>query len=289
MNVREYVDGLFAKYQDSTDMTDFKEEVCGNLQERIDYLEKKGATKEEAFAKATAELGDISEIADQISNDKRKEIIEVMYMKTRSYMDKWHAIGYTVAGGLLALGIIITLCAYFVTKDPIVGVGSLIPFFIAPVCGFVFLVLTQETARSYPMGWQRALFYVAAIGVILFGLIVFTLMFFESEETHVAIGTLIPFVVPGSVVLTYLLLTEKSRNKPWVIEQEAAWADRMGEQFADPHVTMKFGLYSGSLWIFAIALFIALGFIIGFQYSWLVFLFALAVQVLVQALMVPKK
>lgn len=308
MNVRDYVDNLFRDYQDSADMADFKEEVCCNLQERIDYLIKKGVAKEEAFKKATAELGDISEAADQIGNYKRKEVIADMYMKTKSYMKTWQKISYTVAGGLLTLGIIFTLVSYFATgSNPLVGIATLIPFLIIPVCGFVFLGLTQETARNYPMSWKRALFYVASVAVILFGLIIFALMFFTSlvdvngeihavigspngmkRELHAVIATLIPFFLPGSVVLAFLILTEKSRHKPWVVEQEAAWAERMKEQFADPYAATRFGLFSGALWIFAIALFVALGFMIGFGYSWLVFLLAVAVQMLIQASMMPK-
>lgn len=290
MNVREYVDDLFAQYQDSDDMADFKEEVCGNLQARMDYLEKKGLTQEEAFQKAAAELGDISEIADQISNEKRKEVIGTMYMKTRSYMDKWHVIGYTAAGGLLGLGIILALLAYFSSYNPTALAGSLLVFFIAPVCGFVFLGLTQETATNYPMHWLWALFYTAAVGVILFGLIVFAIVFLSADrEINAALGSLIPFVLPGAVVLCFLLLTEKSRHKPWVVEQETLWAERTKEQFADPHTATRFGLYTGALWILAIALFITLGFIIGFRYSWLVFLFVIALQLLIQALMIPRK
>lgn len=293
MSVREYVDSLFGGYGDSDDMMDFKEEVCGNLQERIDYLIKKGASKEDAFKKATAELGDISEIADQISNNKRKEIIEDMYMKTRNYMNKRHIIGYIIAGGMLALGILFTLSIYFTGRDLTAAITSLIPFFIAPVCGFVFLGLTQETARNRPMNWKRALVYTLAVGLILFGLIVSASIWLgydgQGRNTFAAIASLIPFVLPGSIVLAFLLLTEKSRHKPWVIEQEAVWAERMKEQFADPYTATKFGLLSGALWIFAIALFAAIGFLIGFQYSWLVFLFAVAAQVFMQALMTPKK
>lgn len=209
-----------------------------------------------------------------------------MYMKTRNYMDKWHVLGYVLAGGLMAFGIIISLLAYFTTGDMNAGLGSLMVFFIAPVCGFVFLGLTQETARNNPMSWKRALFYVAAVGVILFGIVIFAMTFFADHDVNRAvasIGSLLPFVLPGSVVLAFLLLTEKSRRKPWVIEQEAAWAERM-----NPYTATRFGLFSGALWIFAAGLFAVLGFLIGFQYSWVVFLFAIAGQVLVQALMTPK-
>jgi hypothetical protein len=181
--------------------------------------------------------------------------------------------------------------AYFASGDITSGLGALIVFFIGPVCGFVFLGLTQETARNNPMSWKRALFYVAAVGVILFGLFVFAMNFIEEsgvERTLASIGSLLPFVLPGSVVLAYLLLTEKNRHKPWVVEQQAAWAERMKEQFADPYAATRFGLFSGALWIFAIALFAGLGFLIGFQYSWLVFLFAVAGQLLIQRLTTPK-
>jgi len=296
MSIREYVDGLFANHQDSADMADFKEEICGNLQERIDYMIKKGATEEEAFKKATAELGDISEIADQIGNEKRKEVIGAMYMSTRSYMGKWHVIGYTLTGGLLALGAILTLLAYFASGEILAGIGTGLVFLIVPVCGFVFLGLTQETAGSYPMCWKRALVYTAAAGAILFGFVISTMAFFQTygTETHsinrsvASIGSLLPFVLPGAVVLVYLLLTEKSKHKPWVIEQQAVWAERMREQFADPYAAMKFGLRSGALWIFSAALFIALGFMIGFKYSWLVFLLAIAAQLLIVTLVTPK-
>lgn len=290
MNVQQYVDKLFERYENNADMEDFKEELCSNLQERIKYMEKKGIDSKEAFQKATDELGDITEIANQISNEKRKEYIENMYMKTKNYLDVQHIIGYLLAGGGLAVGVIFTLLAYLNSGKPVVGIGELIPFFILPVCAFVFLGLTQETARKFPMSWKRAIFYVVAVAVILFGLIVFALTFFVGDlGLEEALGTLIPFVIPGALLMAFLVLTEKSRNKPWVIEQEAAWAENVGDQFADPHTATKFGLFSGALWIFAIALFITLGFLFSFAYSWLVFVFAIAVQLLIQAFMMSKK
>ncbi len=290
MNVQQYVDKLFAGYESNADMEDFKEELCSNLQERIKYMEKKGMDSKEAFKKATDELGDITEIANQISNEKRKEYIENMYMKTKNYLDVPHIIGYLLAGGLLAIGIIFTLLAFLRTGDPVAGLGSLIPFFILPVCAFVFLGLTQETARNFPMPWKRALVYVAAVAVILFGVVIFALTFFVGElGLEEALGTLIPFVIPGSLLMAFLVLTEKNRKKPWVIEQEVNWAAQVGDQFSDPHTATKFGLFSGALWIFAIALFITFGFLFSFAYSWLVFVFAVAAQLLVQAFMMSKK
>jgi hypothetical protein len=214
-----------------------------------------------------------------------------MYMKTRNYMDKWHIAGYVAAGGLLALGLVMSLLAYFASGEITAGIASLIVFLLAPVCAFVFLGLTQETGRNKPMNWKRALIYAADTGLILFGVIVFAVTFFTANDLQRALestGSLIPFVLPGAVVLAFLLLTEKSRHKPWVVEQETAWAEQLREQFADPYAATRFGLFSGALWILAIALFVALGFMIGFRYSWLIFLVAVAAEMLIQALMTPK-
>jgi len=259
-------------------------------------LIKKGASREEAFNKATAELGDISEIADQLSHEKRKEVFGEMYISTKNYLDKRHIIGYVLAGGLLALGIVVALIAYFASGEIIAGFGSGMVLIVAPICGFVFLGLTQETAANYSMNWKRALIYTAAAALILFGVAVLGMMFFQvmANETYgmdelvPVIGSILPFALPGSVILAYLLLTEKSRHKPWVVEQQAIWAERMKEPFANPHAATRFGLYSGALWVLAMAMFAALGFVIGFQYSWLVFLFAVAAQILILAFMTPK-
>ncbi|MDR1605078.1 MAG: permease prefix domain 1-containing protein [Gracilibacteraceae bacterium] len=289
--IQKHIDALFAGYEESPALGDFKEELAGHLDERVRSLMKKGLDEKSAFEKAAGELGDISLIADGIGKKKRQEALTEMYMKTRSYMNTRRVIAYTAAGGLLALGIIFSLLAYFASGEITAGLGSLIPFLIAPVCGFVFLGLTQETARNYPMNRGRALVYTGTAGVILFGLVIVAITFFvraDSPFAMASLGALIPFALPGSVVLAFLLLTEKSRHKPWVVEQEAAWAERARQQFADPHAEMRFGLFSGALWIFALALFAVLGFLIGFRYSCTVFLFAIAAQTLILAFMTPK-
>ncbi|MDR1616784.1 MAG: permease prefix domain 1-containing protein [Syntrophomonadaceae bacterium] len=286
MNIQKHIDALFAGYEESSALADFKEELAGHLDERVKSLTKQGMDEKSAFEKAAGELGDVSLIADEIGKKKRQEALTEMYMKTRSYMDTQRIIGYIAAGGLLALGIILSLLAYFASGEITAGLGSLIPFFIVPVCGFVFLGLTQETARNYPMNWKRALFYTATAGVILFGLVIFAIAFVVREGAPFAmssLGALIPFTLPGSVVLAYLLLTEKNRHKPWVVEQETAWAERMGEQFTDPYVATRFGLFSGALWIAAIAAFVLLTILFGLKFSWLAAVAALIFQMLILA------
>jgi hypothetical protein len=55
--------------------------------------------------------------------------------------------------------------------------------------------------------------------------------------------------------------------------------------FSDPAVSARFGMFSGAIWTAAAGLFFLFGFITGFRYSWLVFLFAIAAQLLVQGTM----
>jgi uncharacterized membrane protein YbhN (UPF0104 family) len=107
----------------------------------------------------------------------------------------------------------------------------------------------------------------------------------SSIELMSTIAILIPFVLPGAALLSFLVLTEKDRLKPWAKEFRSGAVKREMELWNDPATAARFGLFSGAIWIFAIGFFILLGFIVGFKFSWLVFVFAVAVQLVVQALM----
>jgi hypothetical protein len=55
--------------------------------------------------------------------------------------------------------------------------------------------------------------------------------------------------------------------------------------WSDPVIAGRFGMFSGAIWIFAAGLFILFGFLIGFKYSWPVFVFAIAFQLLLQGIL----
>ncbi len=282
MDTKTYINNLFSEYENTEALEDFKEELESNLKDRIRYLESRGTSPGEARDKASAELGDISDIADEMSFRKKKEIFEEMYMKTRKYISTKRMVAYVLLGGIMAFGLIIAALAYLYSEMAVAGLGSLIPFFIVPACGLLFMGLTQETARNNPMSWKRALIYTLAAALVLFGLNVFSMMFFISGTgLPEAIATLIPFVLPGSMLLIFLILTEKNRNKPWVIEEQQASIAKYQRNYADSPRSEKMGLLSGALWLFILALFVTLGFIIGFRYSWMVFLFAVPLELLI--------
>jgi hypothetical protein len=99
------------------------------------------------------------------------------------------------------------------------------------------------------------------------------------------ISVIIPFILPGAGLLTFLVLTEKDRLKPWAKNFREKTVAREMAMWNDPAVVTRFGLFSGAIWMFAVGLFVLLGFLIGFKFSWLIFIFATAFQLLVQDVM----
>lgn len=283
---------IFADYEQTAGLHDFKEEIAANLTERVRDLTLAGQTESQALAQALNELGDITEAADAVSRQKRQEVIGQAYGKTPP-LDKIHAIGYPIAGLVLLFGVVVAAIVGFSRGEVAPMLGSLMPFAIFAIAAFTYLGLTQETRNRYAMRWQRALLYVLAAFLLSFGGFVSGITLFQDlylgelfsgqiasiKAELIAInpiatlGALIPFVLPGLALLAFLILTEKNRLKPWVLQHAAA------QEFIYDE---RFGLLTAALWICAIALFILLGLTIGWRISWLMFLFALAGQLLLQ-------
>ncbi len=284
MKEQVYIDRLFEGYENTPELQDFKEEIAVNLQERIKGLQAKGMSEEDAFEKATAELGDVTEVADELSRQKRNEVIGKMYMYSqKTKIGKIHALGYVLCAGAILFGIIAAAIAFSVNGDLFTSVATLLPFIIPAGTALVFLGLTQETTRNLPMSWKRALIYGLTTGVTLFGLCTSALLYFmEGAELTAVLGTLLPFVLPGLCLITFMILTEKNRQKPWVAQELGTWMENHGKDAADPRRIEQRGLLSGALWLLSIALFVALGFLIGFQYSWVVFLFSIAGELVIE-------
>lgn len=290
MDTRKYIHSLFSDYEETSALIDFKEELKSFLDERIKALVKSGMDEKDAFEKATNELGDMSAVADEISRKKKQEILAEMYMKTRHYMPTWRIVLYILCGTVFGFGVIVAALSGFFTGDINASLGSLLVFGVVPILGFLFLGLTQETAVHEPMDWKRALLYVIAAGVFLFGVIVFIITYFEdSAGLPYAIATLIPFILPSSAFGAFLILTEKDRSKPWVKKQREEYIKRSRERFGDPAQEERFGLFSGALWIAAIAVFILLTMLFSLKFSWLAIAAALIGQMLVLGMFTKSK
>lgn len=310
MNTKEYVQSLFRDYEETEGLRDFMEELQSNLDARIASLVQKG--EQNAFERACAELGDISALADELSLKKRREVFEEVYMDIRKYMSTKRVAAYVSFGIIALFGIIAAFICYYAPGQHIHSgldrfiewgfdyevsmvtfIGALAPFLAASIAGFTFLGLTQETRSHFPMSGKRAAWYTAAAALIAFGVFAIPITYFSfrywerSYAAMITIAVLIPFLLPGGGLLCFLALTEKKRLKPWAVSMQMETLKQM-EMWNDPAIANRFGMYSGAIWIFAAALFILFGFLAGFRYSWVVFLFAVAFQLLVQGIMMKK-
>jgi hypothetical protein len=300
MDTKTYIDSLFSGYEETTALRDFKEELQSNMEDRITSLIAKGMNQGEAFEKASRELGDISVLADQISLRKKQEVFQDAYMGVRKYLKAGRVAAYVITGAWVLFGAIIALVVYFTGEkqyaftafpEPnqnFTGAMGILCAFIPPAAAaFIFLGLTQETGSRYPCTKKRSLWYALDAAVLCFGAVIFPLTYFATDRGLMeAVASLIPFVVPGLALLSFLRLTEKDYRKPWVREMYEKELQASRKLQSDPVTAARFGMTSGAIWIFAAGLFFLLGFLIGFQFSWLVFIFAVAVQLAVQSLMI---
>lgn len=91
--------------------------------------------------------------------------------------------------------------------------------------------------------------YALITGGTFFGLNVSLMLYFmEGREPQAVLGTLIPFVI----------LTEEKRYKPWM--------EHYAKEYSDPSRMEQ----------------IVLGFLIGFQYSWVIFIFAVVGEMFIE-------
>jgi hypothetical protein len=303
MDTKSYIDSLFSGYEETGVLRDFKEELQSNLNERIKSLVDKGAEEQAAFDKAAGELGDISVLADQISLRKKQEILEEAYMGVRHYLKPLRVALYVAAGAAAVFGMVIALVVYFTGEDQsareafwepnkrIVGaIGVLTAFIPLSAAAFTFLGITQETASRNPRPAKRGVWYALAAAALSFGLILSPLVYFSTDRGFMeAVAVLIPFIIPGLGLLIFLILTEKDYRKPWARERFEKEARLSREMWGDPLTAARFGMASGAIWVFALGFFLLFGFLIGFHFSWLAFVFAAAVQLLVQTLMIKNK
>lgn len=293
MDAKEFVDSLFTGYEETAALADFKEELLANLNAKIESLVKKGMDDRDAFTKASAELGDVSALADELSLKKRKEVFEEVYMDIRNFMNTKRVAGYVAFGVSALFGILVAFIVLFSrSKADMSGVfGSMLPFITAAAAGFTWLGLTQETSSMYPLSGKRAAWYAAAAGLIAFGILAMPVVYFSVKsdrsgyEMLTVVSMIIPFILPGIGMLVFLVLTEKDRLKPWAKNFRENAVKHEMELWNNPAAAARFGMFSGAIWIFAVGLFLLLGFVIGFKYSWLVFIFAIAFQLLIQGRM----
>lgn len=280
--IKKYVDDLFSDIYETKQLRELKEEVSANLLDKISDFVKSGYSEDDAFKKAVSSLGDMNELVESLKRASKEKFKKELF-KTQP-LDKKHVIGYVTASAILLFGMMVAGIVYLQMRDLLTTTGTLMPFFIVSVALFVYFGLTQETLTDYGMKGKRAFAYSLASAVLLFGIFVTGIVYFEGNELFEVLAAFMPFFIPSTVVFIYLGLTEKSRSK-----MDSEWLNQWVEYYSNPESMMLHGNISGALWIFTLAAFILIGLTLGWKYSWIVFIFAVGFQLLIEAFFAAKR
>jgi len=279
MKEKVYVDRLFADYEDSPEIKDFKEEITANLTAHIRGLVAKRFDEEAAFEKATAELGDITAIADEVGKKRRNEAIGQMYMNAKVPITKRTAAGMTTASGLLLIAAGIALVTFFSPANniPLYIISAVL---LPMACGlYTYFGLTQETAAHYALNNKRAAAYGVTCFTAFLGATLATVAYFPGGlGLAIAGGVKAVFVTPAICALIFLLITEPKRQKPWLKAMMEREIESSIQFMVNPAKAARFGVLSGGVLFLAVTVFITLHFALGIPYAWLVFLLMFAVQ-----------
>jgi uncharacterized membrane protein YbhN (UPF0104 family) len=128
------------------------------------------------------------------------------------------------------------------------------------------------------MSNKRAFSYSIAAEVLLFGIFATGIVYYAGQKPFIVLSTFMPFAIASAIVFIYLGLTEKSRRK-----MDSEWEKHWVEYYSNPQTATLRGSISGALWIFAIAAFFLVAFNLGWKYSWIVFVIATGVELLIEA------
>src|SRR5690625_2881168 len=288
MELREFIDNAFDKYEESPKLIDFKQELLTNLEERSISLEKNGLERAEALKEIEEEFADINKIADEMSLEKKKEVFESQFMSLRHFITKSRAAVYTILGVLAVFGLIISILGYLGSSKVEALMGVWMVFLSLPLAGFVYMGLTQETATRNPMRPMRASIYSIAVFVFLFGaFLVPMLIFGEAKTIAGALAVLIPFGLPSVGLIVFLMITEPERRKAWVLK-EAEKQNEWAKKFEESGNAQAFGIITAAIWILAIGAVVFLLILKLWIFSWIPLVVAIAVMMLFLAYYMKK-
>lgn len=266
---------------DTKQLQELKEEISANLLEKVNDFMAKGGNEDAAFKNAVASLGDMSELVASIRRAAKKRAKEDTY-KTFP-LDRKHALAYVTGAAVFLFGLMTGGAVYLWHRELFIALSSFIPFLFLSALVFCYFCLTQETRQHYGMNPKRALSYTIAVGVALLGAVVGGILYLQGRGLLVVFATSAPLLIIAGTAFLYLRLTEKSRRK---MNQECV--NQWIEYYSNPHTMMLRGSISGALWIFSVAAFFLIALIWGWKYSWIVFIIATGIEVLLNAFFTAK-
>ena len=211
MTSKQYIDSLFFEYENTEALTDLKEELQSNLDEHISCLVQKGLEERIAFGTAIAELGDITDLASEISLERKSGTYHIYDdFPGIKFTGPLRKVAYIIVSAILLLGTVFAILSEE-RRGAVMLLGAV------PVGILTYLILTQESAKLRPVKEWRAVCYGVVAGMLSLGVVMFWLTY-ETFIQNGELGWLIFFIVtifglPSLIILSALLCTEKRRKK----------------------------------------------------------------------------
>ena len=248
MEIHRLLDEAFADIDVTADVQDLKEEMRANLVVRVAELEATGTPEDEAARRAMVELGDVRSIVDEMEAAPT-HAVGPPPGPAQARLRRPYRCAVNGRRRLWSS----RRCSPGAPRPRSAGWPSR-PGVLALVAGVIVAdALRQETTTNYPVPRPRALGYGAAAAVGVAGLGIGALYLRDQRLALVVGGGLA--VLLSVVWFTYLGVTQTNRHKPWVVRL-AAEHRRAGDRFEqDPAAAARFGLYTVTIWIVAIAAF----------------------------------
>ncbi|MFI7519917.1 permease prefix domain 1-containing protein [Micromonospora globbae] len=281
MEIHRLLDEAFAGVEMTADLQDLKEEMRANLVARAAEFEREGLSPVAAAQRAMPEAGDIRSLIDEV--ETATDAATPAWARYRVRPKPGFLVRTVVLAAVAAAALTAVVLATVDVAVP--GPAQLVAVVaVALAAGLVVAdALRQETTTNYPMPAGRAAGYGAATTVALLG---------AGGAWRYALDRELPWLIGGAlavvasiVVFTVLGATQTNRHKPWVLRFAASHQD-VGDRFTeDPSAAARFGLYTVTLWLVAIAAFAVLGFTVGWAWSPLALVAGFAAMLLVLARM----
>ena len=288
-DIHRLLDEAFTGVDMTPETQDLKEEVRANLVARVADLEAAGASPTDAAQSAIDELGDIRELVGdsppESAAGRSAASQSAAYQRARVRPRPAYVVR-TVLASIIA-SVAITLAVLALTGLLPIPVGPCIALIGIAATALAWIVgdsLVQETTTNHPMPRERAGGYFWASLLTLLG---------AGCTALVAVGALpvwslaiVAIGLAGGIVLfAFLAATQTNRHKAWLRAAQREHAD-IGDRFEkDPAAAARFGIYTGVIWIVAIAAVVVVGLMVGWIWSWIPVLGGFVVMMLVLARM----
>lgn len=292
-SVHRLLDQAFADIPLTPEVADLKEELRTGLVERAAELQASGMPEEQAAATAVGELGDIRALLDddggaptpvRAARPADWAVDQSLVALNKVRPRPGFVVGVVLAS-LVAAGAVIGYA--FVAAG---GSMAFLPV-LASVAGLavgwiLYSSLAQETTTNHPLPRERAAAWglagtLSATGLGL-GLVAVPTWGDRYAVVWIVGGGLL--AVLGAVLFTWLGVTQTNRKKAWTrhLSSTAAGLDNFSK---DPALAARFGIYTGALWVSALVATAILGFTVGWRFSWIPFVVAWVVMMVMLARM----